>query len=87
MLVRGSGLRGLGRSWRLVRGQARRAWKVVFITALLVVAVLAGFAFLAVDLPLAAYAVVTAANVVTAPYVGVAWALMHRTLTRLEAPQ
>jgi hypothetical protein len=82
-----SGLRSLGRSWRLVKGQSRRAWKVVFITALMVVGVLAGFALLAFDLPLAAYAVVVGANVLTAPYVGLAWALMHRTLTRLPAAE
>jgi hypothetical protein len=78
-----SGLGSLGRSWRLVKGQSRRAWKVVFVTALMVVGVLAGFSLLALDLPLAAYAVVAGANVLTAPYVGLAWALMHRTLTRL----
>lgn len=82
-----SGLRSLGRSWRLVKGQSRRAWKVVFITSLMVVGVLAGFGFLAFDLPLAAYAVVVGANVLTAPYVGLAWALMHRTLTRLPAAE
>jgi hypothetical protein len=80
---RASGFASLGRSWQLVKGQSRRAWKVVFITALMVVGVLAGFSLLAFDLPLAAYAIVAAANVVTAPYVGLAWALMHRTLTRL----
>jgi hypothetical protein len=66
-----------------VKGQSRRAWKVIFVTALTVVGVLAGFSLLAFDLPLAAYAVVAGANVLTAPYVGLAWALMHRTLTRL----
>ena len=74
----------VGRSYRLVRGQSRRAWKVFFVTALIVVAVLAGFSFLAIGLPLAAYAIVVAANVVTAPYVGVAWAQMHRVLVGIE---
>jgi hypothetical protein len=84
---RRSGVGSLGRSWRLVKGQSRRAWKVVFVTALIVLGVLAGFSLLSLDLPLAAYAVVLAANVVTAPYVGLAWALMHRALTRLPVSE
>lgn len=78
-----SALRSLGRSWRLVAGQSRRAWKVVFVTALMVAGVVTGLALLSFDLPLAAYAVVVGANVLTAPYVGLAWALMHGSLARL----
>jgi hypothetical protein len=83
VVERTSGVRSLGRSWRLVHGQTRRAWKVVFVSGLMVAAVLTALSSMAFELPLATYAVVTGANVVTAPYVGLAWALMHRTLTRL----
>ena len=83
VVERTSGLRSLGRSWTLVTGQTRRAWKVVFVSGLMVAAVVVLLSSLAFELPLAAYAVVVGANVVTAPYVGLAWALMHRTLMRL----
>jgi hypothetical protein len=83
--VEGAGAFGaLRRSAQLVDGQYRRAAKVVFVSGLAVVATLVLFALIApTELPFAAYALLAAANIVAAPYVGVAWALMHRTLAAL----
>lgn len=85
VVVEGAGaFRALGRSAQLARGQYRRATKVVFVSGLAVVATLVLFALIApTQLPFAAYALLAAANVVAAPYVGVAWALMHRALAAL----
>ena len=77
----------LGRSWRLVAGEGRRALKVVGLSVLMVVGVLLGVAsILAVaGGVLTAVVIVFAANALSAPYVGLAWALMHRTLAALKA--
>ena len=85
VVVEGAGaFRALGRSGQLVRGQYRRATKVVFVSGLAVVATLVLFALIApTQLPFAGYTLLAAANIVAAPYVGVAWALMHRTLAAL----
>lgn len=78
----------LRRSSRLVRGQYRRAAKVVFVSGLAVVATLVLFTLLApTELPFAVYALLALANAAAAPYVGLAWAYMHRTLAALPEPK
>jgi hypothetical protein len=85
-VVEGAGAIGaLRRSAQLVRGQARRAAKVVFVSGLVVLATLLLFTLMApTGLPFAAwYALLALANVVAAPYVALAWAYMHRALAGL----
>lgn len=84
-VLEGAGAFGaLRRSAELVRGQSRRAAKVVFVSGLAVLATLVLFGLLApTDLPFAAYAVLALANAVAVPYVALAWAYMHRTLAEL----
>lgn len=84
-VVEGAGAIGaLRRSAQLVRGQARRAAKVVFVSGLVVLATLLLFTLMApAGLPFAAYALLALANVVAAPYVALAWAYMHRALAGL----
>jgi hypothetical protein len=86
VVIDGAGpLRALRRSSELVRGQTRRAAKVVFVSGVVLVATLALFAVLVpTDVPFATYTLLALANVLAAPYVALAWAFMHRTLTRLR---
>jgi hypothetical protein len=85
VVIEGAGAFGaLRRSAQLVRGQFRRAAKVVFVSGLAVLATFVLFALIApTDLPFAAYALLALANAVAAPYVALAWAHMHRTLAAL----
>jgi hypothetical protein len=78
----------LRRSAELVRGQWRRAAKVVFVSGLALVATLVLFGLLApAELPFAAYGLLALANVVAAPYVALAWAYMYRTLAALPSTE
>lgn len=82
------GIRALRRSAELVRGQARRAAKVVFISGLVVLATLVLFGLMApAGFPFVTYALLTLANAVAGPYVGLAWAYMHRALAGLPRPE
>jgi hypothetical protein len=82
------GVRALRRSAELVRGQARRAAKVVFVSGLVILATLGLFGLMApADFPLATYVLLALANVLGAPYVGLAWAYMHRALAGLPQPE
>jgi hypothetical protein len=84
-VLEGAGAFGaLRRSAQLVRGQSRRAAKVVFVSGLAVLATLVLFGLMTpTDLPFAAYALLALANAVAVPYVALAWAYMHRTLAGL----
>lgn len=84
-VLEGAGAFGaLRRSAQLVRGQSRRAAKVVFVSGLAVLATLVLFGLMApTDLPFAAYALLALANAVAVPYVALAWAYMHRMLAAL----
>lgn len=78
----------LARSNELVRGQGRRAAKVVFVSGVVVGATLLLFALMApADLPFATYSLLALANVFAAPYVALAWAYMHRALSHLARPE
>jgi hypothetical protein len=84
VVERAGPVRAIRRSGELVSGQTRRAAKVVFISGLVVLATLALLGLLApTGLPFATYTLLLLANAIAAPYVGLAWAFMHRTLTRL----
>lgn len=83
-----SGVRALRRSAELVRGQARRAAKVVFVSGLVVLATLSLLGLLApTGLPFVTYGLLALANTLAGPYVGLAWAYMHRTLAALPRAQ
>jgi hypothetical protein len=84
-----AGIRALRRSGELVRGQTKRAAKVVFVSGLVVLTSLAlpGLAAPAGAPVLLTYALLGVANAIAAPYVGLAWAFMYRNLAQLPTPE